>query len=45
MKVRFPRAREHATYSLLRVSELMSRKLPAFQAFTVEGFRTPQTSL
>jgi hypothetical protein len=42
--VRFPLAREQATYSLLRVSGLMSRKLPAFQAFTLPGFSTTHTS-
>jgi len=42
--VRLPLAREQATYSLLRVSGLMTRKLPAFQAFTLPGFSTTHTS-
>jgi hypothetical protein len=42
--VRFPLAREQATYSLLRVSGLISRKLPAFQAFTLPEFSTTHTS-
>lgn len=37
-------AREQATYSLLRVSGLIVRKLPACHARTFPGFRTTHTS-
>ena len=42
--VRLPLAREQATYSLLRVSGLIVRKLPACHAFTFPGFRATHTS-